>query len=83
MCSFEAVFLVALFVDFQWSINISLRTGILRRCWCGLLNANFLVSDHTPAVDMIEWAWLEILNLMHVFHVVYVVFCAPSSISLA
>ena len=39
-------------------------------------------SCHTPAADVIKWAWLDMLCLMHVPYVVYVAIGAPPPTSL-
>ena len=39
-------------------------------------------SCYTLAADVIKWAWLDILYLMHVLYVVYVAIGAPPPTSL-
>ena len=66
-CGQDCVVLVALFVDFKWSVKIllTMQDGAV----VGVHTSGF--RCHTPAVDLIEYAWLYFMD------VVYIVICAP------
>ena len=72
--------LCCMFVDFRWSVKFSLIMGVLAEqddagvSWplsgFGVHQIDTSGSScHTPAKDMIKWAWLDILYLMHVLYV--------------
>ena len=57
--------LVAMFVDFQWSVRLRMCPGPSLPVYLPVQQMN--TSGHTPAADIISGARLDILYLMDVF----------------